>query len=94
MAWYKGHPGHAARSFDLTGTRDVVHGNVARILVSDVETLRRNDIADHTLAALADSRIEEVVVFGRRGPEHAVCTTPNCSRSGLCRASTSSSTPP
>jgi ferredoxin--NADP+ reductase len=78
VAWYNGHPDHAARSFDLTGTRDVVvgNGNVARILVSDVETLLRTDIADHLLAALADSRIEEVVVLGRRGPEHAACTTP------------------
>ncbi|MGW0040863.1 FAD-dependent oxidoreductase [Rhodococcus sp. NPDC003348] len=82
VAWYNGHPDHAARSFDLTGSRAVVVGNgnvaldVARILVSDVETLRRTDIADHALSALADSRIEEVVVLGRRGPEHAACTTP------------------
>ncbi|ORL15994.1 FAD-dependent oxidoreductase [Prescottella equi] len=82
VAWYNGHPDHAARSFDLTGSRAVVVGNgnvaldVARILVSDVETLRRTDIADHALGTLADSRIEEVVVLGRRGPEHAACTTP------------------
>lgn len=82
VAWYNGHPDHADRAFDLTATRAVVVGNgnvaldVARILVSDVETLRRTDIADHALAALADSRVEEVVVLGRRGPEHAACTTP------------------
>ncbi|WP_068268931.1 FAD-dependent oxidoreductase [Aldersonia kunmingensis] len=82
VAWYNGHPEHAERAFDLTGPRAVVIGNgnvaldVARILVSDMETLRRTDIADHALAALAESRIEEVVVLGRRGPEHAACTTP------------------
>ncbi|MBC2639476.1 MULTISPECIES: FAD-dependent oxidoreductase [unclassified Rhodococcus (in: high G+C Gram-positive bacteria)] len=82
VAWYNGHPEHADRSFDLTAPRAVVVGNgnvaldVARILVSDVETLRRTDIADHALVALAGSRVEEVVVLGRRGPEHAACTTP------------------
>ncbi|MFD9665341.1 FAD-dependent oxidoreductase [Rhodococcus sp. NPDC059968] len=82
VAWYNGHPDHADRTFDLTASRAVVVGNgnvaldVARILVSDVETLRRTDIADHALDALAGSRIEEVVVLGRRGPEHAACTTP------------------
>ncbi|QSE93435.1 FAD-dependent oxidoreductase [Rhodococcus pseudokoreensis] len=82
VAWYNGHPDHAERTFDLSARRAVVVGNgnvaldVARILVSDVDTLRRTDIADHALAALAGSRIEEVVVLGRRGPEHAACTTP------------------
>ncbi|MFW0785239.1 FAD-dependent oxidoreductase [Gordonia sp. CPCC 206044] len=82
VSWYNGHPDHADRVFDLGVHRAVVVGNgnvaldVARILVSDVETLRRTDIADHALAALADSRVEEVVVLGRRGPEHAACTTP------------------
>ena len=82
VAWYNGHPDHAQRTFDLGASRAVVVGNgnvaldVARILVSDMSTLRRTDIADHALFALADSRIEEVVVLGRRGPEHAACTTP------------------
>lgn len=82
VAWYNGHPEHADTSFDLSSHRAVVIGNgnvaldVARILVSDVNSLRRTDIADHALAALADSRVEEVVVMGRRGPEHAACTTP------------------
>ncbi|KAF0966234.1 FAD-dependent oxidoreductase [Rhodococcus sp. T7] len=82
VAWYNGHPDHAERTFDLSARRAVVVGNgnvaldVARILVSDVKTLRRTDIADHALAVLADSRVEEVVVLGRRGPEHAACTTP------------------
>ena len=82
VAWYNGHPDHAQRTFDLGASRAVVVGNgnvaldVARILVSDMSTLRLTDIADHALSALADSRIEEVVVLGRRGPEHAACTTP------------------
>jgi ferredoxin--NADP+ reductase len=82
VAWYNGHPDQADAAFDLSTKRVVVVGNgnvaldVARILVSDGQTLRRTDIADHALAVLADSQVEEVVVLGRRGPEFAACTTP------------------
>ncbi|AHH19881.1 putative ferredoxin/ferredoxin--NADP reductase [Nocardia nova SH22a] len=82
VGWYNGHPDHAHRTFDLSGERAVVIGNgnvaldVARILVTDVAALARTDIADHALEALAASRIREVVVVGRRGPEHAAFTTP------------------
>lgn len=82
VGWYNGHPDHAQRVFDLSGERAVIIGNgnvaldVARILVTDVSALARTDIADHALEALAASRIREVVVVGRRGPEHAAFTTP------------------
>ncbi|HVW44877.1 MAG TPA: FAD-dependent oxidoreductase [Amycolatopsis sp.] len=82
VAWYNGHPDFRHARFDLSGRRAVVVGNgnvaldVARILVSDVDTLARTDIADHALEALAGSGIEEVVVLGRRGPEQAAYTTP------------------
>ncbi|GAA4558637.1 FAD-dependent oxidoreductase [Pseudonocardia xishanensis] len=82
VGWYNGHPDHAHHEFDLTGERAVVVGNgnvaldVARILVSGVDRLRTTDIADHALEALASSRIEEVVVVGRRGPAQASFTTP------------------
>jgi ferredoxin--NADP+ reductase len=82
VAWYNGHPEYADHSFDLTHERVVVIGNgnvaldVARVLVSDVDSLRRTDIADHALAALAASKVREVVVLGRRGPAQAAYTTP------------------
>ncbi|MFZ2178038.1 MAG: FAD-dependent oxidoreductase [Rhodococcus sp. (in: high G+C Gram-positive bacteria)] len=82
VAWYNGHPDYVHRTFDLATERAVVVGNgnvaldVARILVSDVATLARTDIADHALEALAASRIKEVVVLGRRGPFQAAFTTP------------------
>ena len=82
VGWYNGHPDHARRVFDLSGERAVVIGNgnvaldVARILVTDISALTRTDIADHALEALAASRIREVVVVARRGPEHAAFTTP------------------
>lgn len=64
----------------LTAERVVVVGNgnvaldVARILVMDPETLAATDIADHALAALRGSKVREVVLLGRRGPEDAACT--------------------
>lgn len=81
-AWYNGHPDFADRSFNLDTERAVIIGNgnvsldVARVLACDVDVLRRTDIADHALEALARSRIREVVVVARRGPAEAAFTTP------------------
>lgn len=82
VAWYNGHPEHAEASFDLSHERAVVVGNgnvaldVARVLLSDVDDLRRTDIAEHALEALTESAVREVVVLGRRGPDAAACTVP------------------
>lgn len=82
VGWYNGHPDFAHLDFDLSCERAVVVGNgnvaldVARILVSDEDTLRRSDIAQHALDALSKSAVREVVVVGRRGPAQAAYTTP------------------
>ena len=82
VAWYNGHPAKASQRFDLSTRRAVVIGNgnvaldIARMLVLDPDELRTTDIADHALEALARSRIEEVVVLGRRGPAQAAFTNP------------------
>ncbi|WP_040801088.1 FAD-dependent oxidoreductase [Nocardia higoensis] len=82
VAWYNGHPDHAAHRFDFSAERAVIVGNgnvaldIARILVSDPATLARTDIADHALEALSQSRIREVVIAGRRDPAAAACTVP------------------
>jgi ferredoxin/flavodoxin---NADP+ reductase len=81
VAWYNGHPDYRDRTFDLSAKRAVVIGNgnvaadVTRILTRSVAELERTDIADHALEALRDSRIEEVVVLGRRGPAQAAFTS-------------------
>jgi ferredoxin/flavodoxin---NADP+ reductase len=81
VAWYNGHPDHAAGEFDLSGERAVIVGNgnvaldVARILTVDPDQLARTDIADHALTALRESNIREVVVLGRRGPVQAAYST-------------------
>ncbi len=82
VAWYNGHPDFRDRQFDLGHRRAVVIGNgnvgldIARILLLDVDRLRRTDIADHALERLADSNISEVVLLGRRGAAQAAYTTP------------------
>ncbi|MFB6813334.1 FAD-dependent oxidoreductase [Streptomyces sp. NPDC056347] len=81
VAWYNAHPESAPDAFELSSPRVVVAGNgnvaldVARILVTDPAALAGTDIADHALAALRASKVREVVVLGRRGPEHAAYST-------------------
>ncbi|MEV0250900.1 FAD-dependent oxidoreductase [Nocardia sp. NPDC050712] len=82
VAWYNGHPDHAGDSIDLSQRRAVIVGNgnvaldVARILTSDPEALAATDIAPYALKALRDSKIEEVVILGRRGPAESAFTVP------------------
>ena len=81
VAWYNGHPDHRALRFDLSAQRVVVIGNgnvaadVIRMLTLSPRELERTDIADHALEALRESRVEEVVVLGRRGPAQAAFTS-------------------
>jgi ferredoxin--NADP+ reductase len=81
VAWYNGHPDYRDAEFDLSARRAVVIGNgnvaadVVRVLTRAPEELERTDIADHALAALRESRVEEVVVLGRRGPAQAAFTS-------------------
>jgi ferredoxin--NADP+ reductase len=82
VAWYNGHPDHAAATFDLSQQRAVIVGNgnvaldVARILTSDPESLADTDIAPAALRVLRDSKIEEVVILGRRRPAESAFTVP------------------
>jgi ferredoxin--NADP+ reductase len=82
VAWYNGHPDAADDEFDLTAERAVVIGNgnvaidVARMLLLHADELAITDTADHALGALAAGTVREVVVLGRRGPEHAAFTNP------------------
>ncbi|MFC7923073.1 FAD-dependent oxidoreductase [Streptomyces cinereoruber] len=80
VSWYNAHPETGADAVPLSAERVVVVGNgnvaldVARVLVMDPAALAGTDIADHALAALSGSRVREVVLLGRRGPEHAAYT--------------------
>lgn len=82
VGWYNAHPHFVDHAPDLTCKRAIVVGNgnvaldVARILVSQPDELRRTDIADHALDLLGPRGIEEVVIVGRRGPLQATFTSP------------------
>ncbi|MFY0405529.1 FAD-dependent oxidoreductase [Solicola sp. PLA-1-18] len=82
VRWYNGDPLADVEAPVLTSARAVVVGNgnvgldVARILTGDPDHLATTDIADEALAALRDGALHEVVVLGRRGPEHAAYTGP------------------
>jgi ferredoxin--NADP+ reductase len=52
-----------------------VAADVVRMLTLSARDLERTDVADHALEALRASRIEEVVVLGRRGPAQAAFTS-------------------
>ncbi|GAA4739055.1 FAD-dependent oxidoreductase [Gordonia alkaliphila] len=82
VGWYNGHPDFREAAPALTGDRAVVIGNgnvaldVARILTADPNRLADTDIALEALAALRGSTVREVLVVGRRGPEHGAFTLP------------------
>ena len=82
VAWYNNHPDHVDARVPLHHERAVIVGNgnvaldVARILATDPDRLADTSIAPHALAALRESRVREVVVLGRRGPQHAAFTLP------------------
>jgi adrenodoxin-NADP+ reductase len=75
VGWYNGFPEYAGLAPDLeSGDTAAIIGqgnvalDVARILLSDVDALRKTDITEEALDRLATSRIRRVRVFGRRGP--------------------------
>lgn len=92
--WYNGHPDFRHETFNLSSEVAVIVGmgnvamDVARILLKPVDELRTTDIADHALQALADSKVKEVHIIGRRGPAQMkisykemceIATLKNCS---------------
>lgn len=82
VGWYNGHPDFADRRFDLSSRRVVIIGNgnvaldVARILATDPERLASTSISRTALDALRSSKVEEIVVAARRGPDGAAFTLP------------------
>ncbi|MBE1574654.1 FAD-dependent oxidoreductase [Amycolatopsis roodepoortensis] len=82
VAWYNGHPDVPANAVDLSAERVVLVGtgnvalDVARILTADPDDLAGTTIAPHALECLRTSKIREVVLLARRGPEDAAYTSP------------------
>ncbi len=80
VGWYNGHPDYRDCAFDLSHDAAVVigQGNVAvdvcRILSKTVDELRHTDITKHALEVLAQSKIRDIHMIGRRGPAQAKFT--------------------
>ena len=81
VGWYNGHPDFAALDPDLSEGTAVVIGmgnvalDVARILAKTREEFAGSDIVAHALDRLTASRLDRIVVLGRRGP-HQIMMTP------------------
>jgi ferredoxin--NADP+ reductase len=88
VGWYNGHPDYRDREFDLSGEVAVIigQGNVAmdvsRILAKTPDELRKTDISQHAIEVLAESRIREIHLIGRRGPVQAKFTPPEIKEMG------------
>ena len=82
VPWYNAHPDYVDVEVDLSCDTAVVIGagnvamDVARILAIDPTELDPTDAAEHALVKLKQSNIRNVIICGRRGPEHAAFTAP------------------
>lgn len=80
VGWYNGLPEYAKLEPSLDEEEAVIIGqgnvalDVARILLTRVEELRKTDITDYALEKLAKSRVKSIRVVGRRGPMQASFT--------------------
>ncbi len=88
VAWYNGHPDFQDHHFDFSQEVVVIVGNgnvamdVSRILCKTPEELKSTDITQSALEVLAESRIKEVHIYGRRGPVQAAFTSPEIKEMG------------
>uniref|UniRef100_A0AC35UCN5 NADPH:adrenodoxin oxidoreductase, mitochondrial n=1 Tax=Rhabditophanes sp. KR3021 TaxID=114890 RepID=A0AC35UCN5_9BILA len=78
VSWYNGAPCANEPLLDKKNAVIIGNGNVsidcARILLQDVEKLRKYDIPNNALLKLQQSSVSEVSLFGRRGPEDTSVT--------------------
>ncbi|MGW2082086.1 FAD-dependent oxidoreductase [Streptomyces sp. NPDC001939] len=81
VSWYSAHPDAVAEAFvqDVESAVVIGVGNVAvdvtRILARGAAELAPTDMPQTALGALADSRVRDVHMVGRRGPSQARFTT-------------------
>ncbi|KAL4120621.1 hypothetical protein QTP88_013280 [Uroleucon formosanum] len=74
IGWYNGLPADKNIKVDLNVEHAVIIGqgnvalDVARILLTPVDELRKTDITEYSLEALTQSKVKKVTLVGRRGP--------------------------
>ncbi|KAJ2975238.1 hypothetical protein NUW58_g8412 [Xylaria curta] len=81
VGWYNGLPEYADLAPDLTQGEEAViigQGNVAldvaRMMLENLDVLRKSDITESAIETLSKSRIKRVHIVGRRGPMQAAFT--------------------
>ncbi|XP_042213542.1 NADPH:adrenodoxin oxidoreductase, mitochondrial-like [Homarus americanus] len=80
VGWYNGLPENADLKVDLNveSVGIIGQGNVAvdvaRILLTPVDILKKTDIPENILERLNGSRVRHMTLVGRRGPEHVAFT--------------------
>ncbi|GAA6225996.1 NADPH:adrenodoxin oxidoreductase, mitochondrial [Lates japonicus] len=80
VGWYNGLPSCRELSPDLSCETAVILGqgnvalDVARVLLSPLDILKKTDITQPALEALAGSQVRRVLIVGRRGPMQVACT--------------------
>lgn len=81
VAWYNAHPDFHDYRADLAVSRAAVIGvgdvslDIGRMLVRTPEELGKTDIAAHAMEVFRQNQVEEVLIFGRRGPAQAAFAT-------------------
>ena len=82
VPWYNAHPDFTNVSVDLNTDTAVVIGagnvamDIARMLALDPAELEPTDTASYALEVFKASKVRNVYICGRRGPEHAAFTAP------------------
>ncbi|XP_071547272.1 NADPH:adrenodoxin oxidoreductase, mitochondrial isoform X2 [Panulirus ornatus] len=80
VGWYNGLPENVnlKLNLDVESVAIIGQGNVgldvARILLTPVDMLRKTDIPENVLENLNKSHVRHVTLVGRRGPEHVAFT--------------------
>ncbi|KAM6951028.1 NADPH:adrenodoxin oxidoreductase, mitochondrial [Aplochiton taeniatus] len=80
VGWYNGLPSNRDLKPNLSCETAVIVGqgnvalDVARVLLSPLNILKKTDITGTALNALAESSVRRVLVVGRRGPLQVACT--------------------
>ncbi|XP_075986331.1 NADPH:adrenodoxin oxidoreductase, mitochondrial [Anticarsia gemmatalis] len=74
VGWYNGLPSDRDLKIDLSHRTAAILGqgnvalDVARILLTPIDELKKTDITEHALSAIAESKVKELYLVGRRGP--------------------------
>lgn len=88
IGWYNGHPDYSQRHFDLSQESVAIIGlgnvaiDIARLLCKTEAELKRTDMADYAIEALAASGVKRVYILGRRGPAQAAFSSPEIKEVG------------